>query len=72
MRDKEGTLDVTAIGILPGILGILENLPIKLDVVVVDGIIKGNHHHLRDIFAFAWEKAWGDFTKISWNLGSVL
>ena len=43
VRNKEGGLDVTAIGVLP--LAV-ENLTVKVNVVVVDGIIKCDGHHL--------------------------
>lgn len=43
---EEGGLNVAIIGVLS--LAV-EDLLVKVDIVVIDGIVKSDHHHLRDI-----------------------
>lgn len=46
VANKEGSLDIAAIGIFA--LAI-EHLLVQLNVVVVDGIVEGDGDHLRDV-----------------------
>ena len=48
MGDVEGSLDVTAVRILPLLV---ENLGVEVNVVVVDGVVEGDGDHLRDSVA---------------------
>ena len=63
MGHKEGGLNITAIGISPS----SEDLVVKVDVVVVDGIVKSYCDHLWDPLAviIVW-------AEISRHLGTVL
>ena len=63
MGHEEGGLNITAIGISPS----SEDLVVKVDIVVVDGIVKSYCDHLWDPFAviIVW-------AEISRDLGSVL
>ena len=63
VRHKESGLNITAIGIPPS----SEDLIIKVDVVVVDGIVKSYCDHLWNPLAviIVW-------TEISWHLRPVL
>lgn len=58
VRHEEGGLDVATIGVLAFTI---EDLLVKFDVVVVDGVVEGNGDHLR--YVFGW--------KVSGNLGTV-
>ena len=64
MRDEEGGLNVTAVGVpsLP-----VEDLVVKVNVVVVDGVIEGDRDHLWDSVTSVVVGA-----KISGNFGTVL
>ena len=63
MGHEEGGLNITAIGISPS----SEDLVVKVNVVVVDGIVKSDCDHLWDPLAviIVW-------TEISWHLRPVL
>lgn len=65
--NKEGRLDITTIGILP--LPV-EDLVVQVNVVVVDGVIEGDHDHLRNILAAG--SSGSDIAKFSRNLGTIL
>lgn len=67
VRDKEGRLDITTIGVLP--LPV-EDLVVQINVVVVDGVIEGDHDHLRNVLAVGSSRS--DIAKLSGNLGSIL
>lgn len=47
VRDEEGGLNVTTVGILA--LAV-EHVPVEFNVVVVDGIVESDHHHLGNLF----------------------
>ena len=67
MRDKERCFDVTSIRVLPFPV---ENFPIKVNVVVIDGIVEGDSDHLRDILAIRTGRP--NFAQISRYLSAVL
>ena len=64
VRDKEGGLNVAAVGVpsLP-----VEDLVVQVNVVVVDGVIEGDRDHLWDSVTSVVVGA-----KISGNFGTVL
>lgn len=57
VRNKESGLDVAAVRILA--LSV-EHILVQFDVVVVDGVVEGDHDHLRHLFRF----------QFAWNFGS--
>ena len=64
--NKERGLDVASIGILalP-----VEDLIVQINVVVVDGIVKGNHDHLRNIGTV--RPCWSHVTELAWDLRAI-
>ena len=67
MRHKEGGLDVTSVGVLSLLV---EDLLVKVNVVVVDGIIKGDGDHLGNVVTVG--SGWSNSAKTAGNLSSVL
>ena len=67
VRHKEGGLDVTSVGVLSLLV---EDLLVKVDVVVVDGIIKGDGDHLGNIVTVG--SGGSNSAKTAGNLSSVL
>jgi len=67
VRNKEGRLDITTVGVLP--LPV-EDLVVQVNVVVVDGVIEGDHDHLRNVLAVG--SSGSDIAKFSRNLGAIL
>ena len=53
MRDKEGGLNVAAVGVLA--LAI-EHVFVEVNVVVVDGIVEGDHDHLRHLLSLQFAR----------------
>jgi len=43
---EEGGLDVATVGILALTV---EHVLVQIDVVVIDSVIEGDHHHLRNL-----------------------
>jgi hypothetical protein len=67
VRDKEGGLDVTAVGVLALLV---EDLLVQVNVVVVDGVVKGDGDHLGNVLTV---RAGGsNSAKASGDLGSIL
>ena len=67
VRDKVGGLDVAAVGVLP--LPV-EDLIVQVNVVVVDGIVKGDGDHLGHVLAVGTTGA--DLAEVSGHLGAIL
>merc|ERR1711953_1438856 len=63
VRHKESGLNITAIGVPPS----SEDLIIKVDVVVVDGVVKSDCDHLRDSLAVV--VIWAE---VAWHLRAIL
>ena len=63
VRDKEGGFNVTAVGVSSLFV---EDFIIEIDVVVVDGIIKGDSDHLGNTFAVVRGRA-----QVAGNLRTV-
>jgi len=67
VRDEEGGLDVTAVGVLSLLV---KDFLVQVDVVVVDGIIEGNCDHLGYILAVG--SGGSNFAETAGNLCAVL
>lgn len=67
VRHEEGGLDVAAVGVLSLLV---EDLLVKVDVVVVDGIVEGDGDHLGNVVAVG--SGWSNSAKTTGNLSSVL
>ena len=67
VRDKEGGLDVATVGVLALLV---EDLLVQVNVVVVDGVVKGDGDHLGNVLAVRAGGSNG--AKASGDLGSIL
>ncbi len=67
VRHKESSLDVTSIGVLALFV---KDLLIKVDVVVVDGIVEGDGDHLGNVVTVG--SSGSNSAKTAGNLSSVL